>query len=254
MIQTLKISEIKFERHADVTEEVRVLADSIKEQGLLHPITVNNVQELNNKVLITGMKRLLACKSLGMTEIPCEVLDNLDSDAVASVHIQENLKRYNLPWYEQVDLERQLHELRQKQHGGKSGQGRPKAEEAGWTVRDTARELGEALGTVSQDIQLARAVQADPALRNVKDKKTAFKLIKMRAKQSEASKVAGLSDNEFKYNEIYHGDSSEILKLFEPDLFDVAITDPPWITYKEKALTQDENTLPVFKELFRVLR
>jgi len=55
LIQTLKISEIKFDRSDQNEDEIKVLAESIKEQGLLHPITIN-VHEVN-KTLISGKKR-----------------------------------------------------------------------------------------------------------------------------------------------------------------------------------------------------
>src|SRR5207244_7529800 len=122
MIQTIKISEIKFDEPEviprletrqsvgpilhDLDTEIKVLAESIKEQGLLHPITIVHC---TNK-LITGKKRLLACKLLGMTEIPCEVIENPTEDTILSIHIQENLRRHNLLWYEQIDLERHLND------------------------------------------------------------------------------------------------------------------------------------------------
>ena len=49
--------------------DIKALAASIAERGLLHPIVVNE----KNK-LIDGMRRLKACRSLGWENVPVHVV------------------------------------------------------------------------------------------------------------------------------------------------------------------------------------
>ena len=54
--------------------DVRSLADSIAEVGLLHPIVVTPEGRL-----IAGQRRLEACRKLGWVEIPATVVDLLQA-------------------------------------------------------------------------------------------------------------------------------------------------------------------------------
>lgn len=66
----IPISEIKVSsgRREARTEDIRELADSISEVGLLNPVTVDC-----GHTLIAGLHRLEAVKLLGWTEIECTV-------------------------------------------------------------------------------------------------------------------------------------------------------------------------------------
>ena len=55
-------------------------------------------------------------------------------------------------------------------------------------------------------------------------------------------------------NQAYFGDSESILKNLLSNSVDHCITDPPWIKFFDPTLRIDERTLPVFKELYRVLK
>ncbi len=61
------------ERHRKVVGDIESLKQSIEKLGLLHFIIVT-VQGL----LVAGFRRLEACKSLGMQEVPVHVVDCLD--------------------------------------------------------------------------------------------------------------------------------------------------------------------------------
>jgi len=54
--------------------DLRTLADSIAEVGLLHPVVVTPEGRL-----IAGQRRLEACRQLGLTEVPVTVVDLLPS-------------------------------------------------------------------------------------------------------------------------------------------------------------------------------
>ena len=251
-IETIEIQEAR-EQDEDSKRIIDELGESIKEIGLSHPIIVHPMNNSGKHILISGEKRLLACESIGRTEIEAEVRTVTENEGKI-IRVHENLKRKNLPWYDQAALIETLHTLRQDEHGGKVSQGRPTKEESGkWGIRETAAELGVALGKLSQDVNLARAVRQDPALRNIKDKRTALKIIRRRKEQMTEEAEASMP-SEDSYNEAFLGDSVNILKTF-PDLtFNHCITDPPWIKFFDESLRIDDRTIPVFKEVYRVLK
>lgn len=232
-------------------EDYENLKSSIKDQGLLHPVTVRTV---NNKFhVIAGKKRALALKELGHERVPVTVRELDDNDSMV-LGIHENLRRTNLPWWDQANLVEQLHELRQAQHG-KPKAGRPKKgeEKSGWTMRDTAEELDAALGSVSESILLADAVRSDPQLRSIKDRRTALKIVRQKAKQYTAE-LEQAAPVDFATNEVYNGSCSDILRQLDPLIFDACITDPPWERFKDQKFVMDEETRPSFKEIYRVMK
>ena len=82
-------------RKAD-PKQVAGIAESIKEVGLLNPITVVpgrvifNGQKIDGYQLVAGLHRLEACKSLGWADIPIAVLD-LDEQQRIIAECDENL-------------------------------------------------------------------------------------------------------------------------------------------------------------------
>ena len=77
--------------------ELKPLSESIKDIGLLNPILV---RPFGNKYqLICGQRRLEACRLLGWTEIPAEV-DNLSDDEALRIHFDENDLKVKLSPYE----------------------------------------------------------------------------------------------------------------------------------------------------------
>jgi site-specific DNA-methyltransferase (adenine-specific) len=237
-------------------EEIERLKKSIEDNGLFHPIILQESENYKNDLykIITGRARFLACQELNFTTISATILPfNCPNPHEISLH--ENLRRHNLQWYDAVELERELHELRVLENGPKK-RGRPlqDALQEGWSQNDTARELGLALGTFSQDMSLAVALKKNPYLRNIKDKTTALKIIKQITKQQEAE-MEQMIPSELELDEILLGDSKVILKTFPKETFDACITDPPWSEYKDESLRSDqESLLPVFFELSRVMK
>lgn len=256
-IESIKFTlttETEEARAKELQDNIDGIADSLKELGLSHPVIVRP-GENGNYLLVSGEKRIRAAQKLEWKEIEAEVRSVSEIQGKI-IQTHENLKRYNLPWWESAVLVEALHKFRQEEHGDPQV-GRPKKDEkkSGWGIRDTARELGLALGPVAEDLQLARAVKFDPSLRNIKDKRTAVRLVKIAAKRMEAEEEAELSeDPDLDVDQAYLGDSATILSKFPPDCIDHCITDPPWINFFEESLTLDQRTLPVFKEIYRVLK
>lgn len=232
------------------------LVTSIRFNGLFHPIILQG--DSAPYKIIAGRARFLAVSKISEevvspTTIPATIYPaNCPNPQEIALH--ENLRRNNLSWYEQVELEAELHKLRVEEHGEKAW-GRPKTTgPEGWSQADTAKELGLAIGTLSQDLNLAGALIENPYLRNVKDKKTALKLIKNVVKRQEME-IESLEPSQVKMDEILLGPSEVILKTFPDETFDACITDPPWSEYRDEALRSDqEKLLPIFLEIYRVLK
>ena len=92
----MKIQEIKINNNRRIIDKIKVkeIAESIKQIGLINPITVNA-----NNVLIAGNHRLEAFKLLGKDEIEVTVL-NLNDLLAELAEIDENLIRNELHWTE----------------------------------------------------------------------------------------------------------------------------------------------------------
>lgn len=97
MIERKKITAITINhRRPASSAKIDQLAESIEQVGLLNPITVTDWG-----VLVAGLHRLEACKKLGWTEIPCNVIRE---DEAELAEIDENLIRNELTTMERGEL------------------------------------------------------------------------------------------------------------------------------------------------------
>lgn len=81
-------------------EEIRKLADSIADVGLIQPVVVRRVQNLDTGFeLVTGERRLRAHKLLAQIEIKAIIIDAPDED-MAAMALAENIDREDLSAYE----------------------------------------------------------------------------------------------------------------------------------------------------------
>lgn len=98
-LQRLPISAIQpnpFQpRHTFTPDELRDLEHSLRENGLLQPITVRRRARSDEYELVAGERRLRAATRLGWTEIPALVRD-FDDRAMLTLALVENLQRANL--------------------------------------------------------------------------------------------------------------------------------------------------------------
>lgn len=243
--------DISYKQDRDAIERLK---KSIEENGLFHDLILQEIEfESLEFKIIAGRARFIALQELKKEFIPAKVLP-FDCPNPHEIALHENLRRNNLPWYDQVELEKELHELRITQHGEKKT-GRPiEGVKQGWSQNDTARELGLALGTFSQDMSLATELQKNPYLREVKDKTTALKIIRQINKQ-QIAQIEQMIPSEIELDDILLGDSALILKSFPNETFDCCITDPPWSEYKDENLRSDQDKLlPIYHEIFRTLK
>lgn len=136
------ISSITVEREERQRKElvkIEELAESIARLGLINPIVITS-----DGILVAGERRLTACKSLGWTHIPTQSTEDLSEYELQAIELEENIKRVDLTWQEEVEAVAKFHKLKSET-------------EDGWTQADTA----EALGCVQSEISKKLVVAAE---------------------------------------------------------------------------------------------
>ncbi len=116
-----------YQPRTDFDEEaLNDLAASIKEQGVIQPVTLRK-QENNQLQLISGERRVKASRMAGLSEIPAYIIAAEDT-AMLEMAIVENIQRENLNPVEIALGYKQLidnHSLTQEMLSEKLGKSRP---------------------------------------------------------------------------------------------------------------------------------
>lgn len=134
-LNVLEISDQNARRDLDAGEEdssLDELAESIRKQGLLSPLTVRPTDGGQYEV-VAGQRRLKAWRSIRTDPIPCLVRDDLDDTAAATVSLIENIHRADM---NPMDKARALKAL----HGGYGTYERV-AEECAWSPTTVSRYI-----------------------------------------------------------------------------------------------------------------
>jgi ParB family transcriptional regulator, chromosome partitioning protein len=114
-------------------QALQELANSIKENGLIQPVTV---REYNDSYeIIAGERRFRACQLAGFTTIPCYIMTPTDEQA-AQMALVENVQRENLTAIEEARAYVQI--MRQ----------------ASLTQEEVAKKIGKTQSTVANKIRL----------------------------------------------------------------------------------------------------
>ena len=127
-------------------EKLRELADSIREQGVLQPLSVTEMSD-GRYELIAGERRLRASKIAGLEEVPV-VLHKVDDEGLLALSIIENIQREDLNAIEEA---RAFQEL---------------IDQFDYSQEDVAKKLGRSRTTVTNSLRLLRlprVVQEDVA-------------------------------------------------------------------------------------------
>lgn len=116
-------------------EKLLELAQSIGENGMIHPLTIRFQED--KPVLIAGERRLRAAKIAGIREVPCIEM-TAESAQSALLALVENLQREDMNCFEEAEGIRRLIELH------------------GLTQEDAATRLGCAQSTIANRLRLLR--------------------------------------------------------------------------------------------------
>lgn len=223
-IDSIVVPPDRIREEADDTWE---LAVSIRESGLLHPITIDD-----NNVLVAGYRRLQACKKLDMATIPAVMFSDLSPIQKRTLELEENIRRKQLTWQEECRAKALLHKMLVEEHA-QDVKGYQQA--ATWTIRDTANLLRESAGKVSEDIQLAgyvddetvgsrkSRVEALRTMKRVRELELLSELAK-RMTHAEADEGPGI----FALGRIELGDCRELMRNLSDGSVHLIVTDPPY--------------------------
>ena len=127
-------------------EKLRELADSIREQGVIHPLVVTETSD-GRYGLITGERRLRASKIAGLEEVPV-IVRKADDEGLLALSIVENIQREDLNPIEEARAFQEL--MDQFNHA----------------QEDIAKKLGRSRASVTNTLRLLklpRVVQEDVA-------------------------------------------------------------------------------------------
>jgi ParB/RepB/Spo0J family partition protein len=165
-LQNIDIEKIDWQaRFRTNLGDIDGLTESIREKGILQPITVspNGSGSYN---LLAGERRVTAAINAGLNRIPALIRTIEDTADAREIELFENVFRKDFDWDERVKLVAEIDKLN-------------KAKNADWSLRKTAQYLGFGAATVSRQLQLAAAVDIMPELAiEFKTEAEAFKALK----------------------------------------------------------------------------
>lgn len=260
----IKVKDVKVgDRVRKDYGKIENLAVSIRQFGLLHPIVID---ENNN--LIAGERRLLAHQEIGKEEIEYVQLKDIDDMTKREIELEENIKRKDFTWQEEVDAKDKLDKLKREKYGSAvKGHGR------GWGLVQTAMALQQSVGGVSQDLKLAEALKVYPELGKEKNKTLAWKRYQQLMEGEIKGEMASRIKVEVKDDCLILGKAEIEMKKIKEESIDLIITDPPWGIdilksaegkfWKDRHINGEfedskHSTLDmlnlVFKECYRVLK
>jgi ParB-like chromosome segregation protein Spo0J len=196
MDTSIQVSSIKIEnRIRKDLGDIKALAKSIEENGLIEPIVLANGE--SGIRLVAGERRLTALKSLGLQSLEHakhfiwrEELRSQDPKIkllAASIEMEENIRRKDLTWPEVIAGKQKLLSIMQELYGPPR-QGPPTKAESmglqkpGFGVRKLAEMLGEAESQTSQDLELAALVEKLPALKSEPSREAAKRRLELAVK------------------------------------------------------------------------
>lgn len=148
VLRRIRISEIvrnpnQPRRYFD-PEAIATLAESIRQYGVLNPLTVRRTAN-GGYELVAGERRLRAARVAGLTDVPC-LLINADGEDSSVIALVENLQRRDLDFFEEANGFKRL------------------IEQFGLTQEEAARKIGKTQSAVANKLRLLRLSQQNMEL------------------------------------------------------------------------------------------
>ena len=155
-------------------EALDELADSIRQHGILQPLSVR--RQGNSYELISGERRLRAAELAGVTDVPC-ILMSMDDKASGFVALVENLQRQDLDFIEEAMGIRRL------------------IQEHSMSQEQAARLLGKSQSAVANKLRLLR--HSDAVLSAIREsgltERHARALLKLRSEEETLTAIARIA-------------------------------------------------------------
>lgn len=166
-IQEVELEKIHWpHRYREDFGDLETLADTIREKGVLQPITVTPDFEL-----LAGERRVRAAKLAGLTTIPALIRPKVDEIDAREIELIENTFRKDFHWSERAKLTDEINRLY-------------KEKDIEWSGRKTAQLLDRSQSSVVRDLQLAESMAIIPEIATLKTADEALKVVKKMEEQA----------------------------------------------------------------------
>ncbi len=153
------------ERLRSDTGDIDVLALNISAHGWVEPVVVHQIEE-HKYELISGYRRILACKRLGYTEIEYVEFERLNPDDKVLLELELNVRRKSLTYLEEAHACKKLIDMKRVSNAGRVSHGvRPVRN------KEIALQLGISEPALSQNLAIATALEEHPEMASIKTKK-----------------------------------------------------------------------------------
>ena len=232
-LETIIVPENR-QRREFSPDALNILAESIFNRGLLHPLTLRD----DSRTIVAGERRLRAIEilyksgrsfSCGGVPVPdgCApslLLNELSPLDLEEVELEENVIRSDLTWKERVDAEARLHALRSQQ-----AQTRGESQ----TITATASEIvgrpvaGGGITTVADSVFLHPFLN-DPDVAGAKSKKEAVNIAKAKIAAELTAKLATTVSAAPTQQRIILGSCIDELPKLPVASVDIICVDPPY--------------------------
>lgn len=222
LIPLLSIAVINRQRKSIDMDKLAELAGSIETNGLLHPIVVRRPfdaerEATGNKeyVLCVGGRRLAAHAFLGRTEIEANLKEDLDPISARICELDENIKRADVTWQEQVDARAEIAAL-------------TKVLNPGAVHSEVAAAVGVSEAQLSKDLDLHASLTKDPSLRTAASKGSAIRTATYKAEiDRRITAVKGTDLAELK-TKLHTADGRDFIRTIPSGSVDLVFSDLPY--------------------------
>ena len=211
-IKTIKVKDRARSELGDLSE----LVSSIKDKGLIQPITVDAKYNL-----LAGGRRLQACKDLGHKVISAIVRKVGDEIDRLEIELFENIHRLDFTWVDREKLEKKIFDLKVEKDPSHS-------------IRKQADNTDSSKSAVDRRLRLAKAIEMFPELANEPTERDAIKtlgrieegiLVETITADAQVRALKGqkIADSNYKIGDVFEG-----LKSLKAAHYSFAEVDPPY--------------------------
>ena len=211
----VKLSDVKITRPRLPRPEgdMEAMAQSIATFGLLQPVILDE-----NYELLAGFRRFTAHQMNGETEIEAIFRKDVSEVMAREIELEENLQRENLDWKSKEESLALLHELKTKW-------------DPNWTQTKTMVAAGlTRQADIADAVKITNAMKLFPELAGAKNKAQAMKWLE--AKVTNVARRVDVKNNPEDYGtveqNIWEGDSTNLIEVIDSESFHAIITDPPF--------------------------
>jgi len=162
------------ERQRRELTKIEELAESLARIGLINPIVITQ-----DHILVAGERRLTAAKSLGWTHISAQFAEDLSHYELQVIELEENVKRVDLSWQDEVAALSRFHELKS-------------SHEPDWSQVSTAEALGLSTSEVSRKLAVA-AEMSNPVIAQADRLSAAHNMVQRNTERKKTSVLAAVA-------------------------------------------------------------